>query len=185
VLDSTALIILCGGYLTLWDIAVSVYVNISGLPAMAMNIALDRPRNCVAVAIDEMIFLYDLKLHETLPSQQKPPQEALPSPNRQTTGKPFIPSELSEFDITNRVMKLKSQTLDGLYFNIYRGVLDFDKSRIFQHLVMIKSLRSQATSLNLPSKIQEKTRKDFNDVRIFKLSIHGTTYISTSSSLSV
>jgi WD40 repeat protein len=38
--DSTALIIFCGGYLTLWDIAKGVYVDNSGLPATATNIAL-------------------------------------------------------------------------------------------------------------------------------------------------
>jgi len=68
--DSTALIIFCGGYLTLWDIAKGVYVDNSGLPATATNIALDGPRNRVAVVVDETIFLYELKL-----PRQKPPQE--------------------------------------------------------------------------------------------------------------
>ena len=168
--DSTALIILCGGYLTLWDIAKRVYVDNFGLPAMAMNIALDGPRNRVAVAVEDTIFLYELKLpqqpevlrQQALPGLQTP----LTLHNRQTIGKPFIPSELAEFDVTNKVTKSKSGPYVSLYFDIYRGVCqcNFDTPRVFQHAVAIKALRP---GFKPRSKIQE--RQDFEDVCKFQL----------------
>ena len=62
--DSTALIIICGGYLSVWDIEKAEYVTDSGLPDTAVNIALDGPRNRLAVAADERITIYELKLAE-------------------------------------------------------------------------------------------------------------------------
>ena len=62
--DSTALIIISGGYLSVWDIEKVEYVANSGLPDTAMNIALDGPRNRLAVAVNERITIYELKLAE-------------------------------------------------------------------------------------------------------------------------
>ena len=62
--DSTALIIICGGYLSVWDIEKAEYVTDSGLPDTAVNIALDGPRNRLAVAANEKITIYELKLAE-------------------------------------------------------------------------------------------------------------------------
>ena len=59
--DSTALIIISGGYLFVWDIEKVKYVTNSGLPDTAINIALDGPRNRLAVAADERITIYELK----------------------------------------------------------------------------------------------------------------------------
>ncbi|KAF8810899.1 kinase-like protein [Phlegmacium glaucopus] len=177
--DSTALIILGGSYLTVWDIAKGVYVENSGLPAMAMNVLLDGPRNRVAVAVDDMIFFYELKLpqqrlpaqqklpqqrlpvREKLPQQMLPGQQKLPHHNRQSlrNGKPSIPSELAEFDITTKVMKSKPGPFVNLYFDIYRGVWNFDTPRVLQHAVTIKALRS---AFNPRRKTQE--RQDFEDL---------------------
>ena len=59
--DSTALIIISGGHLSLWDIEKAEYVTNSGLPDTAMNIALDVPRNRLAVAAAERITIYELE----------------------------------------------------------------------------------------------------------------------------
>ena len=59
--DSTALIIISDGYLFVWDIEKVKYVTNSGLPDTADNIALDGPRNRLAVAADERITIYELK----------------------------------------------------------------------------------------------------------------------------
>ena len=59
--DSTALIIISGGYLSVWDIEKAEYVTNSGLPDTATNIALDGPRNRLAVAANERITIYELK----------------------------------------------------------------------------------------------------------------------------
>ncbi|KAF8803167.1 kinase-like protein [Phlegmacium glaucopus] len=160
---------------------------------MAMNIALDGPRNRIAVAINGTIFLYELKLHQLnlhhqklhqqklhqqklhqqklnqqrlhqqklhqqehqqkLPGQQNPLHH-----NRQTKGKHSISSELAGFDITNKVVKSKRGHFVSLYFDIYRGVWNFDTPRIFQHVVAIKALRP---GFNPRSKTQE--REDFED----------------------
>ncbi|KAF8810525.1 kinase-like protein [Phlegmacium glaucopus] len=175
--DSTALISLRGGYLTVWDIGKGVYVENSGLPAMAMNIALDGPRNRVAVAVKNMIFLYELKRpqqrlsahlmlpQQTLPVQQMlaqqmlPGQQNVPHLNRQRKGKPSTSSKLAEFDITNKVVKSKPTPFVSLYFDIYRGVWNFDTPRVFQHAVTIKALRP---AFNPRSKTKE--RQDFEDL---------------------
>jgi WD40 repeat protein len=60
--DSTALVIISGGYLSVWDIEKVDYVANSGLPDMATNIALDGPRNRLAVVVDDRITIYELKL---------------------------------------------------------------------------------------------------------------------------
>ena len=54
--DSTALIIITGGYLSVWDIEKVEYVTNSGLPDMAMNIALDAPGNRLAVAVNQSLW---------------------------------------------------------------------------------------------------------------------------------
>ncbi|KAF8810531.1 kinase-like protein [Phlegmacium glaucopus] len=181
--DSTALIILRGGYLTVWDIGKGVYVKNSGLPATAMNIALDSPRDRVAVAVNDKISLYELKLtphkrqikgnpstpsepakfdiadkvmksQQTLPGRQEPPH-----PNQQTKGKPSISPELAAFDITNKVVQSKPDPFVSVYFDIYRGVWNFDTPRIVQLVVTIKALRP---AFNPCSKTQE--RQDFEDL---------------------
>ena len=156
--DSTALIIMSGGYLTVWDIAKGEYVANSGLPAMAKNIALDGPRNRVAVAVDGKISLYELKL-----LQQKRP----------TKGKTSIPSELAEFNITSKVVKSKPDPFVGFYFDIYRGAWKLDTPRTFQHVVAIKALRP---GFNPRSKAQE--RQEFEGVcqsqfHVLYISIYG------------
>ncbi|KAF8802907.1 hypothetical protein BYT27DRAFT_6750317 [Phlegmacium glaucopus] len=151
--DSTALIIICAGYLTVWDIAQGVYVANSGLPATAVNIALDGPRNRIAVAVNDKISLYELKLPQQMPSQQNPPHH-----NRQTTGKHSISSELAEFDITNKVVKSKPDPFVSIYFDIYRGVWNIDTPRVVQHVVTIRALRP---GFNPRSKAQEK--QNFED----------------------
>ena len=120
--DSTALIIISGGYLSVWDIENVEYVTNSGLPDKATNVALDGPRNRLAVVVNERITIYKLKMC-------------------QTDGKSSIPSELAEYDITKEVVKFDSEPLVGLYFDIYRGAWKFETPRIFQHVVAIKTLR--------------------------------------------
>ncbi|KAF8810516.1 WD40 repeat-like protein [Phlegmacium glaucopus] len=113
--DSTAFIILCGGYLTVWDIARGVYVANSGLPATAMSIALDGPRNRVAVAVDDMIFLYQLKLpqqrlpvHSKLPQQRLPVQKKLPHRSFPTTIARGKRNLLSHRNLQNWISPIKS-----------------------------------------------------------------------------
>ena len=54
----------------MWDIGHAEYVANSGLPSMATNIALDGPRNRLAVVTDYrnvvMITIYELKLREEM-----------------------------------------------------------------------------------------------------------------------
>jgi len=166
--SSTALMIISGGYLTLWDIAKGEYVANSGLPAKAKNIALDGPRNRVAVVVKDRISLYELKL-----SRQKRPMKQ----------KPFVPSELAKVDITSKVVKSKPDPFVGFYFDIYRGSWKLETPRICHHAVAIKALRP---SFNPRSKAQ--SRQDFEDVCKFQLlcllSIH-LQYFSPSCSPSV
>ena len=56
--DSTALIFISGGYLSVWDIDNVEFVANSGLPDKARNIALDVTRNRLAVAVDDRITIY-------------------------------------------------------------------------------------------------------------------------------
>ena len=123
--DSTALIIISGGYLSVWDIEKAEYVANSGLPDTAMNIALDGPRNRLAVAANDRITIYELK-----PAEQM----------CQMDGKSSIPSDLAEFDITNEVVKFDPKPLVGLYFDTYRGVCKLHTPRAFQFVVAIKAL---------------------------------------------
>jgi WD40 repeat protein len=58
--DSTALIIISGVYLSVWDIKKVEYVANSGLPREATNIALDGPRNRLAVAVNDRITIFDI-----------------------------------------------------------------------------------------------------------------------------
>jgi len=159
--DSTALIIISGvGYLAVWDIAKGAYAANPGLPTTATNIALDGPRNRVAVAVNGRISLYELKLpHQTLPQQTLPGQQRLPHRKHQTKRKTSIPSELAEFDITNKVVISKPDPFVELYFDIYRGVWKLDTPRVFQPVVTIKALR---LGFNPRSKTQEQ--QDFEDV---------------------
>jgi WD40 repeat protein len=138
--DCTALIIVSGGYLSVWDIKKVEYVANSGLPDMAMNVALDGPRNRLAVVVNERISIYELKL---------------PEEKCQTDGKSSIPSELAEFDITNAIVKFDPEPFVGPYLDIYRGAWKPDTPRIFQHVVAIKALRP-ASKLG---------RQNFEDVR--------------------
>ena len=124
--DSTALIIISGGYLFVWDIEKAEYIANSGLPDTAVNIALDGPRNRLAVVVNDRISIYELKL---------------PEQKCQTEEKSSIPSELAEFDITNAVVKFDPEPFVGLYFDIYRGAWKLDTPRVFQHIVAIKALR--------------------------------------------
>ena len=64
--DSTALIIISGGYLSVWDMEKVEYVANSGLPDKATNVALDGPRNRLAVALEDRITIYELKLAEEM-----------------------------------------------------------------------------------------------------------------------
>ena len=48
----------------MWDIEKAEYVTNSGLPDTADNIALDGPRNRLAVAANERITIYELDLAE-------------------------------------------------------------------------------------------------------------------------
>ena len=124
--DSTALIIISGGYLSVWDIGKVEYVANSGLPDKAMNIALDGRWNRLAVVVDGRISIYELKL---------------PEEKCQMDGKSSIPSELAKFDITDAVVKFDPEPYVGSNFDTYRGALKLDTPRIFQHVVAIKALR--------------------------------------------
>jgi WD40 repeat protein len=79
--DSTALIIISGGYLSVWDIMNAEYVANSGLPDMATNIALDGPRNRLAVVVNDRITIYELRVK-------------LPEEMCQMDGKSSVSSEL-------------------------------------------------------------------------------------------
>ena len=177
--DSTALIIISGGYLTVWDIAKGDCVADSGLPAMAKNIALDGPRNRVGVVINHMISLYELKLpqqtlpQQTLSQQTLAGQQRLPHQKPPAKGKTSIPSELAEFDITSKVVKSKPDPFVGFYFDIYRGLWKLETPRICHHAVAIKALRP---GFNPRSKARE--RQEFEGVcqskfHVLHISIHG------------
>ena len=140
--DSTALIIISGGYLSVWDIERVEYVVNSGLPDMAVNIALDGPRNRLAVAVNDKISIYELKL---------------PEQKREMDGKSTIPSELAEFDVTDAVVSFDSEPFEGLYFDdVYRGAWKLDTPRIFEHVVAIKVLQPDDNAREQPG---------FEDVR--------------------
>jgi WD40 repeat protein len=143
--DNTALIILSGGYLSVWDIEHVEYVANSGLPDTAMNIALDGPRNRLTVAANERITIYELKLAEQI---------------CQMDGKPSTPSELAEFDITNAVVKFDPEPLVELFFDIHRGACKFDAPRIFQLVVAIKVLRP-----SFKARDDADEQQEFEDVR--------------------
>jgi WD40 repeat protein len=143
--DSTALIITSGGNLSVWDIEKAQYVANSGLPDTAMNIALDGPRNRLAVAANERITIYELKLAQQM---------------RQMDGKPSTPSELAEFDITNAVIKFDPEHLVGVNFDIHRGACKFDTPRIFQLVVAIKVLRP-----SFKERDDAHEQQEFEDVR--------------------
>ena len=69
--DSTALIFTSGGNLSVWDIENDEYVTKSGLPDKATNIALDGPRDRLAVVTQGAfskvrITIYELKLREEI-----------------------------------------------------------------------------------------------------------------------
>ena len=69
--DSTALIFTSGGNLSVWDIENDEYVTNSGLPDKATNIALDGPRDRLAVVTQGAfskvrITIYELKLREEI-----------------------------------------------------------------------------------------------------------------------
>ena len=131
--DNTALIINSGSCLSVWDIAKAEYVINSGLPDTAMNIALDGPRNRLAVAANERITIYELKLAEQM---------------CQMDGRSSIPSELAEFDITNAVvLNLDPEPFVGSYFDIHRGAWKLETPRIFEHVVAIKVLRPSFRAL--------------------------------------
>ena len=123
--DNTALIIISGGYLSVWDMGKVGYVANSGLPDMATNMVLDGPRNRLAVVVNERITIYELKLPEEM---------------CQMDGKSFIPSQLAEFDITDAIEDFDHR-FSGLYFDIYRGAWKLDTPRIFQVIVAIKVFR--------------------------------------------
>ena len=146
--DSTALIIISGGNLYVWDIENVEYVTNSGLPDTAMNIALDGPRNRLAVAVNERITIYELKLADS--------EEMC-----QMDGKSSVPSELAELDITDAVVKFDSGPHVGLYFDVYRGAWKFETPRIFQVVVAIKTLR--------PRDNDAHEQQEFEDVRTINL----------------
>ena len=79
----------------------------------------------------------------------------------QMDGKPSssIPSELTEFDITNAVVNLDREPFVGSYFDIYRGAWKLETPRIFQHVIAIKVLR--------PSEARDNAhdQQEFEDVR--------------------
>ena len=96
--DSTALMILSDGYLSVWDIERVEYVTNSGLPSYGVtNIALDGPQNRLAVVTDDydkyryrtavIITIYELKLREEMAQmagKSSPQLELLPEPPRPT-----------------------------------------------------------------------------------------------------
>ena len=143
--NSTALIIISGGHLSVWDIEKVEYITNTGLPDTAMNIALDGPRNRLAVAVNDRITIYELKLAEQM---------------CQMDGKSSVQSELAEFDITNSVVNFDPEPFVGLYFDIYRGAWKLDTPRIFQHVVAIKVLRPAFKALG-----NAHEQQDFEDVR--------------------
>ena len=148
--DSTALIIISGRCLSVWDIAKVEYVTNSGLPDTADNIALDGPRNRLAVAANERITIYELKLAEQM---------------CQMDGKSSTLSELAEFDITDAVVvDLDPEPFVGFYFDIYRGAWKLDTPRIFQHVVAVKVLRP-----SLEARDDAREQQEFEDVRKLNL----------------
>ena len=149
--DSTALIIISGGYLSVWDIERVEYVANSGLPDKATNIALDGPRNRLAVAVNDKISIYELKLPEQMCEMD---------------GKSSIPSELAELDITDAVVISDPEPFEGLYFDIYRGAWKLDTPRIFEHVVAIKVLRPTFKLRPADDELgNARERQEFEDVR--------------------
>ena len=140
--DSTALIIISGCCLSVWDIGKVEYVTNTGLPDTADNIAFDGPRNRLAVAANERITIYELKLAEQM---------------RQMDGKSY---ELADFDITNAVVKFDPKPRVGLHFDIHRGSCKLDTPRISQHVVSIKVLHPA-----FKARDDAQEQQDFNDVR--------------------
>lgn len=115
--DSTAVIIVGGGYVFVWDIGKGAFQDDrAGLPRRAKNIALcshpDMSR--VALAADDKIYLYDMKPSGTQPH---------PIPNPRNDTKYFAPpSELAPVDISSAVSKTIQNPYLGPYFEIYKGV---------------------------------------------------------------
>ena len=140
--DSTALMIISDCCLSVWDIGKVEYVTNLGLPVTAINIALDGPRNRLAVAANERITIYELKLAEEM---------------RQMDGKSY---EIADFDITSEVVKVNPKPLVGLYFDIHRGSCKLDTPRISQHVVSIKVLHPA-----FKARDDAQEQQDFDDVR--------------------
>ena len=129
----------------MWDIEKVEYVANSGLPDTATNIAFDGPRNRLAVAVNDRITIYELKLAEDM---------------CQMDGKSSVLSELTEFDITSAVVKFDPEPSVGHYFDTYRGAWKPDTPRTFQHIVAIKALRPAFKTID-----NAHEEQDFEDVR--------------------
>ncbi|PPR06752.1 hypothetical protein CVT24_013059 [Panaeolus cyanescens] len=139
---SLLFIVNAGHYIDVYDIEKGDYVTNSGLPDRGKNIAVDGPRDIVAVAtMDDKITLYNLQ------------------PRHNTSQNPSIPALLSAHDITSAVVRPKSVPFPGLYFDIYRGAWKLSSPCSFHHAVAIKVLRP---GFNPRSKKQE--RQDFKNL---------------------
>lgn len=146
--DSTAVVILRGSRLFVWDIYQSKYLTGIGLSPSAKNIALDRANKRVAIAIGNDVFLYDMKASNDGP--KKPDQDSSNSSSSNTnSGGPGsstkdgpAPAELKNMDITGQVSKTQADAFVGLFYEIYHGVWEVDSPVHFEHAVAIKSLRT-------------------------------------------
>ncbi|PPR02247.1 hypothetical protein CVT24_011496 [Panaeolus cyanescens] len=158
--DSSLLFIVnAGHYLDVYDIERGDYITNSGLPARGKNVAVDGPRDIVAVAtMDDKIMLYSLQPRQNASQDDKITAEN-PKPHDHTPQQSSIPALLSLLDITKDVTRPKSAPFPGSYFDIYRGAWKLSSPYPFHHAVAIKVLRP---GFNPRSKKQE--RQDFKDL---------------------
>ncbi|KAF9023996.1 hypothetical protein BDP27DRAFT_1059187 [Rhodocollybia butyracea] len=163
--DNTALIILIGSALLIWDFGLENYIFGLGLKESAQSIALDYPRKRVAVSSWKNVFVYDMEA-----SGQESRQGGTGTPkasgsesrqggaggssggresSRRSDGdKPSVPvpSDLKDIsDITSKVTTSQPVPFKGLYYDIYRGVFDADR---YEHVVAIKCLRTKFDPLS-------------------------------------
>ena len=110
--DSTALIFTSGGNLSVWDIENDEYVTHSGLPDKATTIALDGPRDRLAVVTQGAfskvrITIYELKLLEEideLPEEMEgkivipPPAPQQHEDGKSSTPPPQLREEMCQMD---------------------------------------------------------------------------------------
>lgn len=151
--DSTALIIVGGGHVFVWDIGKGAFQDDrAGLPTRAKNIALCRHPGMgrVALAADDKIYLYDIKPPGTQPHPDSNPR------GRNDPRYPASPLELAAVDISSAVSKTIQNPYPGLYFEIYKGVWKLNAAGGFDGIEVPVAIKSLRPGFNPDHKTQEQ-----------------------------